>query len=347
MKFKSHGQEETNLTAFDLLSDKETSNVKVLAYALAKDAVFFNLFMEKLIGIKGNFKKEFDNVIIKTEERVNDKDRLDLDIKTKNEHIVIEAKIGEASVPKEQKQGYVERAFENDGGKKGYFVSLTQLHFAEELDNSKKIIFKNIVWQDILDLRRKVEIKDAEVKRAVEFLSRRIKMNVRQIMIQDVNEEGQKLFLDNYVYMRDATDKQQDIPLYFAPYFTNKTANPGISYMAEVLFVYVLKKSGKDALCNSLSEFIDSYNKNKDNKDNKIDEKDLLRRWTEAIELGKEGKDKKFYFLKEPFELPQTLKKDTGQGKGVGKDWIAKMIGIGRTVSFEDFLRQIKKQSKA
>ena len=162
--------------------------------------------------------------------------------------VVLEAKVGGAEPSVQQLTKYAKekelwRSFQTRA-----IAALTQVKLAEataevvqsELGNHG-IQFLEVQWHEIMDLvlghkaRNESEITRYFLGEFIRYLRSDYHMGYydAEVLIQDVDDVNKDIFETGWMYVTDVKDKQA--PLYFAPYFTKKCKDSGLSRLARVL----------------------------------------------------------------------------------------------------------------
>jgi len=333
MKIKESGLERTPLNRFDLLGDNEVALSKAFAWILGHEPKILYRFLHSIgVNVK-NTKNNFKNTSIVIE-RHREEGRTDIEIKQGDKfHIIIESKVGNNKVSKQREQ-YLKCFSKNSGKNVLCFITGVNDY---KLQKVNAVDIHNLSWNQILNI---YDNKDfCEIKLVDEFLSfirKGYKMNnQKEILIQDlaISEEIKK-YIENNIYRRKAIFGS---PLYFAPYFTRKSGRvegEGVSYLSKILGILTLSPKDIDNYKDELSQFTE----------NEI----LLSKWVKGIKEDNKRikEDNKrilytYFFLDTPLKLRVPLKKDVGRGKGIGTNWISKMIPKNRCVTFQEFTQRL------
>ena len=173
--------------------------------------------------------------------------RRDIVIENDRTRIVLEAKIGGAVPTAQQLLQYgAEHKLWNQYEVRGV-VALTQgaLAAATRQEVQAKLAewgirFSNAQWHEVVDLVFSYKpADDSEVSRYLfdqftRYIRRDYQMGYydAEILIQDVNPPNAKIFEECWMYVTSLKDKRA--PLYFAPYFTGRGADSGISAVSRV-----------------------------------------------------------------------------------------------------------------
>lgn len=330
MIIKKAGSPQSTISIFDLLGNDETALSKAFAFVLSKEREALNDFLKFIELDKRVTKKSFREVNIVTEYSRNE-GRTDIEIQVGHDiHVIIESKIRKNRV-KSQRTQYLTSFNESTINK--VLVFLTQ-----ERDSNKQIAddvrIINRSWQDIIFIYdQKKYFNNQLVFQFLSYLSKNYNMNEQnEILIQDLSDLQELERYKKYnVYRRDQTF---GTPLYFAPYFTrkaNQQEGEGISFISRVLGVLTLNP-------NEISDFEADLRRFKDNRD-------IVERWVQGVKLNSHEVQQPltYYFLDQPVKLKKNLLKDGGNKIGRGKNWIAAMIPKNRSVTFEEFVRQMNK----
>ena len=185
--------------------------------------------------------------------------RRDIVIEDDNTRIVLEAKIGGAEPTAKQLLQYgAEHKLWNQFNVRGV-VALTQVALATGTRQEVQaklgewgIRFSNVQWHEVVDLVLSYKLSDeSEVSRYlfdqfIRYIGRDYRMGYydAEILIQDVNPLNARIFEECWMYVTSLKDKRA--PLYFAPYFTGRGADSGISAVSRVRDTEVAILSDKE-----------------------------------------------------------------------------------------------------
>ena len=173
--------------------------------------------------------------------------RRDIVIEDDRTRIVLEAKIGGAEPTAQQLLKYgAEHKLWNQYKVRGV-VALTQVALATGTRQEVQaklaewgIRFSNVQWHEVVDFVLSYKPSDdSEVSRYLfgqftRYIRRDYRMGYydAEILIQDVNPLNARIFEECWMYVTSLKDKRA--PLYFAPYFTGRDADSGISAVSRV-----------------------------------------------------------------------------------------------------------------
>lgn len=324
MIIKPEGIENHSINQFYLLGYDETGLSKAFAYILSKNSEFLFIFLRS-IGLKiKNTSNRFRKISIQIEKK-RDQGRTDIEIYSKNDfHVIIECKVGNNKIEKQREQ-YLE-AFSEVPTK--ILCVLTQTNdYKLQVNNHIEIV--NIGWNDIDNLiEDKLFENDPLMNDFQNYLRRGYNLrNQKEILIQDLGDKSElNKFKNCNIYRRD---KIFGSPLYFAPYFTRNSGEvEGITYLSKVIGIISAKPNEIFSFQDELKTFAGKKNH-------------LPDKWLSGVKLDSEDSVFTYFFLDDPVALPKPLLKDVGNKKGIGKDWISKMIPKNRCVSFEEFTNRL------
>jgi len=319
MKIKLENHNHTALNYFDLLGNDENALSKAFTYILAKEPKAYFLFL-KYVGYtkKSLFPKVQIDIQKKRDEGVTD-----IELLSKNEyHIIIECKINNNKITTQREQ-YIP-SFDKDVEKK--ILCLLTQERDKNLLIEEGVDIRYLSWLDIIDIFDTKILKNNEnVRMFLQYIQRRYKLTRKEILIQDLKIENEILKYLNYnIYSRDETYGR---PLYFAPYFTQKSNRPegeGISYISAIIGILTLVPEEIDVKA-ELELFTQDEN--------------LIDKWMKGINSEKKLNTKKtYYFLDNPMTFKSPLLKVPAIES---KNWIGSMIPKNRCVTFEEFIRHI------
>lgn len=322
---KNDNSTRPSLNRFELVGDNENALSKSFAYVLSMNPKFLKSFFS-LLNVKYSV-SDFSSTEIKIQiTSETDKGITDVEIISPNQYVIIECKIGEATVSKEQQEKYIER-FKIQKKKENIFCMITgtRNNFAYASKN-KLYKVENFTWHDILYLITtdfETKCNDADKQCVIDFENFLTKGNYmrtqNEILIQDVGSPDKiELFEKYHIYNQG--DIKLVFPLYFAPYYSKKNENPGVNYIASVKYA---RKCTKQEMLQELDELEDKKSEN-------------YKLWKKGLQKFEEDGIKCFYLLDEPVKIYKPIMKasDPHDGKG----WIALQISKNRCVSFSDFL---------
>ena len=322
---------------FYLFGEKETGLTKAFAYLLGENQDLLFSFLRELGILINKSQKRFREAEIRTERYYDKEGRTDIEIRIKGLlHVVIEAKVGENKVTKQNTQ-YLS-IFDNDDEPQKVMCFISQIH-EHKYPTQNQIIVKNINWIFIDRLiDEPIFLRDPIVRNFQLYLRRYFTMKAqKEILIQDLGNEKE---IDNYrnynIYRRNVVFGS---PLYFCPYFTRSSKQPegeGASYISRVLGIISCKPEEILSYKEELESFCSEI-------ENGQERKDLMKKWIDGIARYTEDDEFSFFFLDNPIQLPGTALKDSSSRnqKGRGKGWIASMITQNRSITFADLLTHL------
>jgi len=324
MILKIAGNNQTNLSYFDLLGDDENALSKAFTYVLAKDSQAYSEFL-KLLGIKYlNITNHYPTVKIDIQKKRKE-GITDIELFSEGYYqIIIECKIDNNKVKQQRKQ-YIP-CFDSNAKRKILCFITQERENNLSIESDVKVIY--LSWIDIVNVFDQKSFNQKKlISDFLTFIQRsyRIKM-VREILIQDLSESIEiEKFIDYNLYGRDETYGN---PLYFAPYFTqksNRIEGEGISYLSKILGVLTIIPSEITCFEEELTSF--------------TDDNDLISNWITGLKFDKKIKAKKtYFFLDKPFKFKTPLQKVLVQES---KNWIGGLIPKNRCVTFEEFIKHI------
>lgn len=331
------------VSLFDLFGDTEYGLSKGLAYLLASEEKVFCSCMKDLFGIT-YIKKYFKELSVTIEKSYQDKNRSDIELIFGDYHIIFENKVKNNKLNKKQNERY-KKDFEKN--RKKYLCLITESLSDYRISKKSDITIKYKTWFDIMSIfENNLFDKNKQVKNFKQYYERVFKMNnIKEILVQDLSsEDNVNLFNDYGIYKRN---NGTGFPLYFAPYFTKKNKNvEGIEFITKVICVYTGTAGEIIEQKNDLTNYAENFVSQKFSKDEQEERekevKSLVDKWIKGLgSLKDDSTEYTFYFLGEKIKLFRSLKKDGGNKKGRGKNWIAAMISKNRCVSFEEFIKHL------
>lgn len=319
---------------FDLLRIKETSLCKAFAFTLAKEPAAFCAVMRDVFGIKyANW--QHDKSEINLETRYEDIGRTDIEIKFSNYHIIIEAKVGQNSVSKEQNEKYKDCFKSYEGTNKILCFVTENLSPNRDLNlKDVKVVYRS--WSDIVEVLERIAKKPKGlIKDFLYYYEGAYKMqHVKEVLVQDLGLKSEiERFENNHVYK---CKPQVGTPLYFAPYFTKSaegSRKDGIYCFAEVCGVVTGKAN--EIPEDLLKAFAKKYS------DSKHEQEDIIQKWKNGLNGCDSSEENSYYFLGEFVNFNKPFRKDGGNKTGRGKGWIAAMISRNRCIPFKEFIRRM------
>lgn len=176
-------------SVFELLGKQENDITYSIGWSLANSPSFLNAFFQKLRLNSASF----GNVSIELQEFDREYGITDIEIRSKNLHIIIEAKRGWVVPDKDQLNRYIKR-FIDGNGKHNLIVSMSEcnreyagLHLANQI---RGIPLKHYSWKDLAKLTTEIQNGTHAEKR----LLQQLRMYLRRI----VNMQDQQ---SNMVYV--------------------------------------------------------------------------------------------------------------------------------------------------
>ena len=201
--------------------------------------------------------------------------------------------------------------------------------FIEFFENiPSHLTHESILWSDIIEIIEKRSTEyDQLLTEAIYFFKAVIGMRTgEEILVQDIAHTEEIKRLENFnVYRRDNIS---GIPLYFAPYFTaNSGRQVGIQWIYEIIGVLKFDPTKTPDIETILSQWSSDPAE--------------IKSWINGVAIKKQKGIHTHFFLREKFQFPKPLRKDSRKKKGTGKDWIAFMIPKNRRIGFLDILKHI------
>ena len=255
-------EDSTVQSIFRLTGNDEDALTYALGFLLARDPAFCAEVL-RLCGIKRPKRFLRDAYTIHLQE-VTEKGygRRDVVIEASDIRVVLEAKIGTSEPTVGQLLKYADEDSLWKKFRTKAIVSLTQVELpSSTLDKvrsklaDKEITCSVVQWHQIIELALKYTPSDgSEVSRYlfdefVRYVREDYNMGYHdaEVLIQDVDTDNAKIFREHWLYVGTLRDKR--VPLYFAPYFTNKNRVPGITQISRVSDTRLVKLSqGPEAI---------------------------------------------------------------------------------------------------
>ena len=314
-----------SLNRFELIGDDENALSKSFAYILSLNSIFLKLFLSEIdisYSISDFFYTEIEIQI------TSDKDCgvTDVEIITPKHYVIIECKVGDATVSKKQQVKYIRR-FEKQKQKECVFCMITgtRNNFACAPRGDFYRV-ENLTWHDVLSLmitKFEPRANKADKQCLIDFenfLTKGDYMRTQnEILIQDLGPEKKELFEKYHIY--NQADIKLVFPLYFAPYYSKRNETPGINWIASVRYA---RRCTKQEMIQKLDELEDKGSSN-------------YKLWKKGLENFHEKGIRCFYLLDEPIKIYKPLKKVSNPKDGA--DWVSLRISPNRCVSFADFLK--------
>lgn len=328
MKIKEHKLDRSPLNQFDLLGSDEIGLSKAFAFLIGKEPTVLYEFLHKVGIATKNTKSNFNLTSIEVE-KSRSEGRTDIEIRQRKKfHVIVESKVGNNKVITQRTQ-YLS-SFDKNSSDKKVLCFITGINdFNKEL--VQDIDIYNMSWLEIGDmLECKKFVNIPLVQDFLSFIKKGYKMREqKEILVQDLGDlEEIDKYKKHQVYRRDVVFGS---PLYFAPYFTRNSGEAeGISCLSRI--VGILSLNPRD---------IENYN---DELCKFCPDQSVIKKWKRAVKKDAKNPDDKkytYFFLDAPLELDVSLRKDGGNKKGRGKNWIAAMIPRNRCVSFQEFTKRL------
>ena len=231
---------------FRLAGSDEDALTYALGFLLSRDAVFCRAFT-RLLGVKTRSLFKFGYTVHLQEVTEPGFGRRDIVIEASGNRIVIEAKIGDAEPTAEQLLKYGAEDDLWDKYATGTVVALTQIklsaatkeHVRSELCQ-KGMQFFEVQWHEVFELvLRQKPSDDSPITRFlfdefIRYARRDYRMGYHdaEVSIQDVNSKNAAIYEEGWIYVTSLKDKKA--PLYFAPYFSGRGDDSGITKISRV-----------------------------------------------------------------------------------------------------------------
>jgi hypothetical protein len=266
---KNHDEKDASVpvqSIFRLAGSDEDALTYALGFLLARDPIFC-VELVRLCGVKAPQSFKHDYAVHLQEVTDPRYGRRDIVIEAGKVRIVLEAKIGRAEPTADQLLKYVA-----DDAKWANFtiravVALTQVELLTATRDAvvsklthKRIRFSSIQWHQIIELAFKHRQSDDSAvpqylfDEFISYIRRDYDMGYydAEVMVQDVNPLNAKIFEESWMYVTALKDKKA--PLYFAPYFTKKGANSGISMISRVMDTKTVKLADEQDVAESATD---------------------------------------------------------------------------------------------
>ena len=341
---KNHDEQDASVpvrSIFRLVGRDEDALTYALGFLLARDPELC-ADLVRLCGVKPT--RSFKNHYTVHLQEVTDRSsgRRDIVIEAGKVRIVIEAKIGNAEPAAKQLLKYAKDAAKWKNFSTGMVISLTQVKLSpavqeevvSKLPRKPRVGFKPIQWHEVIDIVLRHEPPDgSQISRYlfdefVNYIRRDYNMGYydAEVHIQDVNPLNAKIFEEGCMYVTSLKDKKA--PLYFAPYFTQKGDNSGISKISRVM----------DARTAILADYQDAIEMGAD---------DQHERWQKGLSMLRKRAEKegfshrpvRLFFLDRPIEFrPTPLSKKAFNATAPSKQ-MPPMIPKGFSLRFDELMR--------
>ena len=357
MKIKEKDQKNSLHNLFDIADStkKETNLSKIIAYLVSKHSTVFEKFLEAIdIKLESNRDDCLKTAVIEIEKSFKKeisgqykRGRTDIEIEftdnDKKYYIIVECKVSSNKATSEQYINYQHLLLKKNAHQK-YFVFLTHQSGINLLEKNTDIKVIDLNWRKLISDFSSIEDSsstedssptesEAELKDFLSYYERRYGMsNQKEILIQDLSEPDQ---LNKYEYGLYRRDKVKGSPLYFAPYFTNKTDNPGLGSISKILGIITTQNIEWQNVKPTCERFLENASYKKDEK------KRHLERWKRAVnskdDTLKKDTEATYYFLDDMTPIQPRLKKG---GKLVSQ------IPKNYTITFAELLIEYNKAIK-
>ena len=351
MKIKEKDQKNSLHNLFDIADStkKETNLSKIIAYLVSKHSTVFEKFLEAIdIKLESNRDDCLKTAVIEIEKSFKKeisgqykRGRTDIEIEftdnNKKYYIIVECKVSSNKATSEQYINYKHLLLKKNAHQK-YFVFLTHQSGINLLEKNTDIKVIDLNWRKLISDFSSIEDlsptedfspteSEAELKDFLNYYERRYGMsNQKEILVQDLSEPDQ---LNKYEYGLYRRDKVKGSPLYFAPYFTNKTDNPGLGSISKILGIITIQNIKWENVKPTCERFLENASYKTDEK------KRHLERWKKAVEIKddtlKKDTEATYYFLDDMTLIQPRLKKG-------GK--LLSQIPKNYTITFAELLRE-------
>jgi len=351
MKIKEKDQKNSLHNLFDIADStkKETNLSKIIAYLVSKHSTVFEKFLEAIdIKLESSRDDCLKSAVIEIEKSFKKeksgqykRGRTDIEIEfadnNKKYYIIVECKVSSNKATSEQYINYQDLLLKKNAHQK-YFVFLTHQSGINLLEKNTDIKVIDLNWRKLISYFSSIEVfssteTEAELNDFLNYYERRYGMsNQKEILVQDLSEADQ---VEKYKYGLYRRDKVKGSPLYFAPYFTNKTDDPGLGSISKILGIITIQNIKWENVKPTCERFLE-------NASYKTDEKQRhLERWKKAVEFKddtlKKDIEATYYFLDDMTPIQPRLKKG-------GK--LLSQIPKNYTITFAELLIEYNKAVK-
>jgi len=351
MKIKEKDQKNSLHNLFDIADStkKETNLSKIIAYLVSKHSTVFEKFLEAIdIKLESNPEDCLKAAVIEIEKSFKKeksgqykRGRTDIEIEftdnNKKYYIIVECKVSSNKATSEQYINYQHLLLKKNAHQK-YFVFLTHQSGINLLEKNTDIKVIDLNWRKLISDFSSIEVfpsteSEAELNDFLNYYERRYGMsNQKEILVQDLSEPNQ---IEKYKYGLYRRDKVKGSPLYFAPYFTNKTDDPGLGSISKILGIITTQNIEWQNVKPTCERFLENASYKKDEK------KRHLERWEKAVnskdETLKKDIEATYYFLDDMTPIQPRLKKG-------GK--LLSQIPKNYTITFAELLIEYNKAVK-
>ena len=351
MKIKEKDQKNSLHNLFDIADStkKETNLSKIIAYLVSKHSTVFEKFLEAIdIKLESSRDDCLKSAVIEIEKSFKKeksgqykRGRTDIEIEfadnNKKYYIIVECKVSSNKATSEQYINYQDLLLKKNAHQK-YFVFLTHQSGINLLEKNTDIKVIDLNWRKLISDFSSIEVfssteTEAELNDFLNYYERRYGMsNQKEILVQDLSETDQ---IEKYKYGLYRRDKVKGSPLYFAPYFTNKTDDPGLGSISKILGIITTQNIEWQNVKPTCERFLENASYKKDEK------KRHLERWEKAVnskdETLKKDIEATYYFLDDMTPIQPRLKKG-------GK--LLSQIPKNYTITFAELLIEYNKAAK-
>jgi len=351
MKIKEKDQKNSLHNLFDIADStkKETNLSKIIAYLVSKHSTVFEKFLEAIdIKLESNPEDCLKAAVIEIEKSFKKeksgqykRGRTDIEIEftdnNKKYYIIVECKVSSNKATSEQYINYQHLLLKKNAHQK-YFVFLTHQSGINLLEKNTDIKVIDLNWRKLISDFSSIEVfpsteSEAELNDFLNYYERRYGMsNQKEILVKDLSEPDQ---IEKYKYGLYRRDKVKGSPLYFAPYFTNKTDDPGLGSISKILGIITTQNIEWQNVKPTCERFLENASYKKDEK------KRHLERWKRAVnskdDTLKKDTEATYYFLDDMTPIQPRLKKG---GKLVSQ------IPKNYTITFAELLIEYNKAVK-
>ena len=351
MKIKEKDQKNSLHNLFDIADStkKETNLSKIIAYLVSKHSTVFEKFLEAIdIKLESSRDDCLKSAVIEIEKSFKKeksgqykRGRTDIEIEfadnNKKYYIIVECKVSSNKATSEQYINYQDLLLKKNAHQK-YFVFLTHQSGINLLEKNTNIKVIDLNWRKLMSDFSSIEVfssteTEAELNDFLNYYERRYGMsNQKEILVQDLSETDQ---IEKYKYGLYRRDKVKGSPLYFAPYFTNKTDDPGLGSISKILGIITTQNIEWQNVKPTCERFLENASYKKDEKNRH------LERWERAVnskdDTLKKDTEATYYFLDDMTPIQPRLKKG---GKLVSQ------IPKNYTITFAELLIEYNKAVK-
>jgi hypothetical protein len=214
------------------------------------------------------------------------------------------------------------------------------------LEKNTDIKVIDLNWRKLISDFSSIEVfssteTEAELNDFLNYYERRYGMsNQKEILVQDLSEPDQ---IEKYKYGLYRRDKVKGSPLYFAPYFTNKTDDPGLGSISKILGIITTQNIEWQNVKPTCERFLENASYKKDEK------KRHLERWEKAVnskdETLKKDIEATYYFLDDMTPIQPRLKKGGKLLSQIPKNYTITFAELLIEYNYRDMILNTKDKS--